>query len=178
MPESAPVTDWPLRILLVLGMLAILLMVFYFMRRRWKNMTIASEVELPPIVQFPPESFAPLVTVPGLFLGTSPANNWMLRVMAEGLGVRSRATCQWSTEGVFFQREGASDVFIDMNAILGSGFGRGVAGTVRAKDSVLMIRWLLGEAILESGFRADTSEGHQFLMEFNHHVEQKLGHSS
>lgn len=178
MPESAPVTDWPLRILLVLAMLAILLMVFYFMRRRWKMMTIASEAEFEPIVQIPPDSFIPEATVSGLFLGTSPGSNWMLRVMSEGLGVKSRANCQWSSHGVFFQREGAPDLYIDMNCIVGTSFGRGVAGTVRAKDSVLVIRWLLGEAILDSGFRADTSEGHRSLMQFNNHVEQKLGHSS
>lgn len=159
-------------------MIAILLVVFYLMRHRWKNMRRVSETELQPIVQFSPESFDPRANVSGLFLGTSPANNWMLRILSEDLGVRSRATCQWSSDGVFFQRNGAPDLYIDMSCILGSGFGRGVAGTVRAKGSVLVIRWLLGEAILDLGFRADTSEGHEFLMEFNDYVEQRLEQGS
>lgn len=177
-PESAPVTDWPLRLLLVAGLIALLCIVFILMRRRWKLMTSKGEIEYQRIVQTAPHSFETGTSIPGLFLGTSPASNWMLRIMSQGLGVRSRATCQWTSEGVFFIRQGASDVYIDMSLILDVSFGRGVAGTVKAKESVLVIRWLLGEAILDSGFRADTSVGHHNLMELKNHVERKLGQRS
>lgn len=174
-PESAPVTDWPLRILLVAGLIAFLCIVFMLMRRRWKSMTAKDEIEYQRVVQTAPHSFEPGTSIPGLFLGTSPASNWMLRVMSQDLGVRSRATCQWSPDGLFFSRPGATDVYIDMGLVLNVGFGRGVAGTVRAKGSVLVIRWQLGGAILDSGFRADTSEGHQELMELEKYVQEKLG---
>ncbi len=174
-PESAPVTDWPVRLLLVAGLIALLALIFYLMRRRWKLLTTRSEFSYLPVVENAPDSFVPTGVVAGLFLGTSPASNWMLRVMSQDLGVRSRATCQWSPDGLFFSRPGATDVYIDMGLVLNVGFGRGVAGTVRAKGSVLVIRWQLGEAILDSGFRADTSEGHQELMELEKYVEEKLG---
>ncbi len=174
-PESAPVTDWPLRLLLVAGLIAILVLIFLLMRRRWKLLTAGGEGRHQAVVESAPESFVPTEVVPGLYLGTSPASNWMLRVMSQGLGVRSRATCQWAPEGLFFTRQGATDVYIDMSLVRDAGFGRGVAGTVRAKGSVLVIRWQLGEAILDTGFRADTSEGHHKLMELEKHVEKILG---
>lgn len=177
-PESAPVTDWPLRLLLLAGLISILLFVFYLMWRRWKILTSQSEIRYEKVSEVAPESFVSAASISGLFLGTSPAGNWMLRVMTQDLGMRSRAICQWSPEGVLFLRQGASDVYVGMDLIQVINFGRGVAGTVRAKDSVLMIQWLLGDAIVQSGFRADTSEGHEDLMELQQHVERKLGRSS
>jgi hypothetical protein len=164
-----------MRLLLVAGLIALLALIFYLMHRRWKLLTTQSEFSYPPVVENAPNSFVPTGVVAGLFLGTSPASNWMLRVMSQDLGVRSRATCQWSPDGLFFTRAGATDVYIDMGLVLNVGFGRGVAGTVRAKGSVLVIRWQLGEAILDSGFRADTSEGHQELVELENYLKEKLG---
>jgi len=162
-PQSAPVTDWPVRLLLMGIMIAILGVIFYLMRARWRRLTRESEQTLPPIIEVPAESALTAKLVPGVFLGTSPSGDWMRRVMAQGLGVRSRASLQWDDTGIFVERAGEPNLFIGTPDIVSCGFGRGVAGTVRAKGSVLVITWKLGEAILDSGFRADTAIGHQIL---------------
>jgi hypothetical protein len=42
---------------------------------------------------------------------------------------------------------------------------RGVAGTVKAKDSVVVITWRLGDAVVDTGFRADESAGHRAVLD-------------
>lgn len=171
LPESAPVTDWPLRLLLLTIMLVMIGLVLFQLRRRWVRLEQESEGIYPAPPTTAPAEFIPDVEVVGLFLGSSPVGQWMKKIMAHGLGVRSRATLLWAPRGVAFQRQGELNFFIGAEDILAAGFGRGVAGTVRAKDSVLVIRWKLGEAILDSGFRADTSEGHQALMQIQQMIE-------
>lgn len=162
-PQSAPVTDWPVRLMLIGIMIAILAVIFYVMRARWRRLTRESEQTLPPINEVPTESVLIAEPIPGVFLGTSPSGDWMRRVMAQGLGVRSRASVQWDDSGIFVERTGEPNLFIGTPDIVCCEFGRGVAGTVRAKGSVLVVTWKLGEAILDSGFRADTAIGHQVL---------------
>jgi hypothetical protein len=162
-PESAPVTDWPTRLLLMGIMIAILAIIFYLMRARWRRLTSESERGLPRINEVPTDSVLNTEPIPGVFLGTSPSGDWMRRVMAQGLGVRSRASLQWDNSGIFIERTGEADLFVGTPDIVGCEFGRGVAGTVRAKGSVLVITWKLGEAILDSGFRADNAIGHHIL---------------
>lgn len=163
--ESAAVTNWPLRLLLVGIMLAVLVGVFYLMKRRWNRLKRDSEATLLPLTTNAPSGFVADISVEGLFIGTSPQGDWVRRVMAQGLGVRSRAQLQWGSMGIYIERVGETSFFIPRAHILDAQFGRGVAGTVRAKDSVLVFRWMLGDAVLDSGFRADTSEGHQQLTE-------------
>jgi hypothetical protein len=40
-----------------------------------------------------------------------------------------------------------------------------VAGTVRGRDSVIVLTWRLGEAVLDTGFRADRGEDHAALLD-------------
>jgi hypothetical protein len=51
-------------------------------------------------------------------------------------------------------------VFIPADAIAAVRLDSGVAGTVKAKDSVIVITWRLGDATVDTGFRADDSAGH------------------
>ena len=169
--ESAAVTNWPVRLLLVGVMFALLAAVFYRMKRRWDRLTSDSAGIYSPLTMSPPADFAAEFSVDGLFIGTSPAGDWMRRVMFEGLGVRSRAQLHWGNNGMYIQRTGEPSFFIPRARILDLQFGRGVAGTVRAKGSVLVVRWLLGDAALDSGFRADTAEGHRHLVDIVSRLE-------
>lgn len=163
--ESAAVTNWPLRLLLVGIMFAALAGVFYLMKRRWHRLKRDSEATMEPLITHIPGNFVAEIIIDGLFIGTSPQGDWIRRVMAQGLGVRSRAQLQWGSVGIYIERIGETSFFIPRAHILDAQFGRGVAGTVRAKDSVLVLRWMLGDVVLDSGFRADTSGGHLQLTE-------------
>lgn len=175
--ESAAVTNWPLRLLLVGVMFALLALVFLQIKRRWDRLKAESEEIHIPLAEEVPENFAAHVLVDGLFIGTSPSGDWMRRVMSQGLGVRSRAQLQFDGTskggaGIYFDRVGESSFYVPIGQILDAQFGRGVAGTVRAKDSVFVVRWRLGEAILDTGFRADTSMGHQELIDIVSRIHQ------
>lgn len=179
MVEQMEVTDWPLRLFLVGIMVAVIALVFVLMWRRWQVMKSGRPLgmsDLPAPASGPPTDFHGMQHVPGLFLGTSPSelivgqdrlsesDLWMKRVMVHGLGVRSRANVSWDQSGIFFDRVGGQSFFIPRTAILAAGIGRGIAGTVRAKESVIMIDWTLGQHSLRSGFRADSSDDHAVLI--------------
>jgi len=42
---------------------------------------------------------------------------------------------------------------------------RGVAGTVRSKDGMVVITWRLGDRVLDTGFRADAATDHASVLD-------------
>ena len=123
--ESAAVTNWPLRLLLVGIMLAVLAGVFYLMKRRWNRLKRDSEATLLPLTTNAPSGFVADISVEGLFIGTSPQGDWVRRVMAQGLGVRSRAQLQWGSMGIYIERVGETvslfreHIFSMLNLVVG-----------------------------------------------------------
>ena len=164
--EQATVTNWPIRLALVAAMVAIIVLVLAAMRRGWRSRQ-RRQADIPP----PPELDAGLVSdeqesgVPGLYLGTAMTGNWLDRVAVHGLGVRSRARVYSKAHGVAVVREGAPSFFIPRTDIVEVRVDRGVAGTVRAKDSVIVVTWRLGPVVVDTGFRADEGVGHRTLLD-------------
>jgi hypothetical protein len=70
-----------------------------------------------------------------------------------------------SSVGVWLRRVGARSVFIPSADLVALRVDRGTAGTVRAKDSVIVLTWQLGDRILDTGFRADESSAHADLLD-------------
>jgi hypothetical protein len=103
--------------------------------------------------------------VPGLYGGTGVTGNWMDRIVVFDLGVRSRAELSWGSDGIALDRQGARSLAIPAAAIRGIRTDRGVSGTVRAKDSMIVITWCLGDRILDTGFRADESSDHRTVLD-------------
>lgn len=158
--EQAEVTNWPARIGLVVVVLVLIGLALWGMRRGWENrrgrqLWIAE----PPEAPTSSAGFSP--PVEGLFLGTSTAGDWMDRIVVHDLGVRSRAGVSWSAAGIWLDRVGARSLYIPAGDVVGLRLDRGVAGTVRAKDSVIVVTWRLGDAVLDTGFRADETSGHE-----------------
>ena len=67
--------------------------------------------------------------------------------------------------GVWIERIGARSLFIPAAAIEGVRADRGVAGTVRGKDSMVVVTWRLGDRVLDTGFRADVSTEHATVLD-------------
>lgn len=165
--EQASVTNWPVRLALVALMLAIIAVVLWGMLRGWRSRQ-RRQADLPPPAPFDSiahddDSSRPEVT--GLYVGTSTAGDWLDRIAVHGLGVRSRARVSWSRVGIGFERDGASSFSIPAGDVEAFRTDRGVAGTVRAKDSVIIITWRLGSRMVETGFRADDSVEHRTLLD-------------
>ena len=81
------------------------------------------------------------------------------------LGVRSRASASCSSDGIWLDRTGARSVFIPAADVVRLRLDRGVASTVRAKDSVIVVTWRLGDATIDTGFRADDTPGHRAVLD-------------
>lgn len=163
--EQAQVTNWPARIVLVGVMLVIIAAVLWAMLRGWRARQ-HRQAHIPEPRPLSAESQASGGEgITGLYVGTSMAGDWLDRVAVHGLGVRGRAHVELSADGIGIRRVGASSFFIPYSDVTGVRTDRGVAGTVRAKDSVIVINWRLGEYSLETGFRADDGDDHRTLLD-------------
>jgi len=162
-PTSAPVTQWPLRILLVLIVVAVIALVLLGMRRGWVRRARAQESIPAPAV--PTEQADAWVAVPGVFVGTTAHGDWLDRIVVHDLGVRSRALVEVRSDGVAIWREGARDVFIPAADLRSAGLARGIAGKAYERDGVLVVTWELGGRLMDSGLRADTTDGQASLLD-------------
>lgn len=160
--EQAQVTNWPLRLAMVAVMVALIVLVVWGMRRGWLA-RMRRQTDIPAPAQVEAEASAR--AVPGLYVGTSIAGAWLDRIAVHGLGVRSRASIEWSEGGIAMHRQGAPSLWIPADDVLSIRADSGVAGTVRSKDSVVVITWRLGERELDTGFRADEGEGHRTVLD-------------
>lgn len=162
--EQAQVTDWPQRLLLVGIVVAVIALALWAMRRGWLARQ-RRQRDIPAPMDAPLGQWQLGDAVPGLFAGTGTSGDWMDRIAVHDLGVRSRARLSWGGDGVFLEREGARSVAIPAAAIAGVRTDRGVAGTVRAKDSMVVITWRLGDRLVDTGFRADASPDHTTVLD-------------
>jgi hypothetical protein len=163
--ESAPVTQWPLRILLMLALATVILAVLWAMRRGWKARG-ARQSDIAP----PPDAPASLAAVEvagvtGVFLGSTSHGDWLDRIVVHDLGVRSRAICDVGPEGVLLRREGARDVFVPTALLRAAGTARGIAGKAYERGGVLVVTWELGGRLVDTGFRADAADDQGRVLE-------------
>ena len=98
--------------------------------------------------------------VPGLYVATTTAGDWLDRVVVHGLGNRGRAGLVIAPGGVLLVREGESDVWIARESISDVRLDRGLAQKVFEAGGVIVITWALGSAVLDTGFRADDPDAH------------------
>ena len=157
-PVSAPVTQWPLRILLVLVVVAVIALVLLGMRAGWRRRAREQADIAEPLL--PPDVLADTTAGPvsGVFLGSTHHGDWLDRIVVHDLGVRSRASAEVGPSGVALRREGARDVFIPAATVRGAEMARGIAGKAYERDGVLVVTWELGGRLVDTGFRADVAD--------------------
>jgi hypothetical protein len=150
-PHSAPVTHWFLRILLTIVVVAVLTGVYWLMWRGWKNRA-ARQSELPvPSTAAPPHA-AFGEPAEGVYASTTVSGDWLDRIAAHGLGVRSNARMSVGAAGVLVAREAAPDLFIPADDLVHAHLAPGIAGKVTGGDGMVLLTWRLGDATLDSGF--------------------------
>lgn len=159
--QQAQVTNWPLRLALVGLMVLVIALALWGMRRGWLGRARRQmDVPAPQSLDGPVQS-----GVAGVYLGTAMSGDWLDRIAVHGLGTRSRVEMSWSNQGIAVHRQGAPSFLIPASDVQGIRTDRGVAGTVRARDSVVVITWRLGDRILDTGIRADDGDGHRTLLD-------------
>ena len=124
--------------------LAILLVVLVVlaMVRGWRGRAVrsAAVLDAPPAV--PADlGAARLAPVAATYVSTTTAGDWLDRVVAHDLGVRSAATVRVHDAGVHVERRGARDLFVPVAALVAVERTPGMAGKFVGGDGLVVLRW-------------------------------------
>jgi len=157
-PEK--VTAWGPRIALTVGVLCIIALALWGMRRGWQNRA-KRQANIPAPLDAPTTDAPPLVPpIDGLYVATTTTDHWLDRVVVHSLGVPSKATLTIRPDGLLVDREGEPTFFVPVADISGVRLDRGLAGEVYEAGGLLIVTWSLGAAQLDTGFRADLTDDH------------------
>jgi hypothetical protein len=98
----------------------------------------------------------------GVYVSTTLAEQPLERVVARGLGARSRASLTEAADAgrpvLLVDREGAPSFLIPLEDVVSVHTAPGMAGKWVGGDGLLVVRWQLGETVLDTGFRLDRAE--------------------
>ncbi|MFF5976083.1 hypothetical protein ACFY7C_31690 [Streptomyces sp. NPDC012769] len=162
--KSAEVTDWAGRLGWVAGLLLFIAFVYWLMRQGWKWRG-SLQSDLPPLPAVPEAPDEPRLTLQGRYHGSTTAGQWLDRIVAHGLGTRSRAELTLTDAGISVVRPGANDFLIPAAALREARLDKGIAGKVLAEGGLLVVTWAHGDKLLDSGFRADRAAEHAAWVE-------------
>ncbi|MFG3256403.1 hypothetical protein [Streptomyces sp. NPDC048172] len=158
--KSQEVTDWAARIGWVVGLVLFIALIYWLMRQGWKwRGTLQGD--LPELPEIPEETGEPLLLLSGRYHGSTSAGQWLDRIVAHGLGTRSRAELTLTAEGLAVVRPGAQDYWIPADRLRGARLDTGIAGKVLTEGGLLVVTWQHGDRTLDSGFRSDHAADHQ-----------------
>ncbi|MFH9014517.1 hypothetical protein ACH4C6_24465 [Streptomyces sp. NPDC017943] len=158
--ESAEVTDWAARIGWVVGLALFVALVYWLMREGWKwRGTLQGD--LPELPTAPDEPGPARLTTTGRYHGSTTAGQWLDRIVARGLGARSRAELTLTDAGLDVVRPGASDFFVPVARLREARLDKGIAGKVLTEGGLLVVTWEHGDRLIDSGFRSDHAAGHR-----------------
>lgn len=174
--KSADVTDWAGRIGWIVGLLLFVTLLYWLMRQGWKwRGTLQSD--LPALPDLPREPGEVSLTMSGRYFGSTTAGHWLDRIVAHGLGTRSRAELSLTPAGLLVERPGAQDFFVPSAALREARLDKGIAGKVLAEGGLLVVTWALGDTLLDSGFRSARSAEHaDWVTALNAHRDPQHQH--
>lgn len=162
--QSQQVTDWAGRIGWIVGLLLFVALVYWLMREGWKwRGTLQSDLPAPPTA--PEQPGEPLLTLNGRYHGSTTAGQWLDRIVAHGLGVRSLVELTLTGQGLQVERTGAPSFHIPATALRGARLDKGIAGKVLTEGGLLVITWALGDKLIDSGFRSEHAAEHDAWVE-------------
>ncbi|MEV7202824.1 PH-like domain-containing protein [Streptomyces griseoluteus] len=157
--KSAAVTDWAARLGWLVGLALFVALVYWLMREGWKwRGTLQSD--LPALPEVPDHPGAEKLSMSGRYHGSTTAGQWLDRIVAHGLGSRSRAELTLTDAGLAVERPGATDFFIPAGALRGARLDKGIAGKVLTEGGLLVVTWEHGGKLIDSGFRSDHAAEH------------------
>ncbi|MET7477533.1 hypothetical protein ABZT17_24630 [Streptomyces sp. NPDC005648] len=157
--KSAAVTDWAARIGWLVGLALFVALVYWLMREGWKwRGTLQGD--LPALPSAPDEPGEARLTMSGRYHGSTTAGQWLDRIVAHGLGTRSRVELTLTDAGLDVVRPGATDFFIPAEALREALLGKGIAGKVLTEGGLLVVTWAHGDRLIDSGFRSDHAAEH------------------
>ncbi|MFD9224002.1 hypothetical protein ACFWDI_29335 [Streptomyces sp. NPDC060064] len=162
--KSAEVTDWAARIGWVVGLLLFIAFVYWLMRQGWKWRG-SLQSDLPELLASPAAPGEAKLELTGRYHGSTTAGQWLDRIVAHGLGTRSRVELTLTDAGLDVARPGATDFFIPTAQLREARLDKGIAGKVLAEGGLLVVTWAHGDKLIDSGFRADHAAEHTAWVE-------------
>ncbi|MBO0913802.1 PH-like domain-containing protein [Streptomyces laculatispora] len=169
--KSAEVTDWSARISWVIGLAVFVAFVYWLMRQGWKwRGSLQSGLS---DLAVRPDGFADggkLLTLTGRYHASTTAGQWLDRIVAHGLGTRSRVELTLTEQGLDVVRPGAADFFVPATDLRAARTDKALAGKVLPEGGLLIITWALGDQLIDSGFRSDHSAEHPAWVEAVNHL--------
>jgi hypothetical protein len=173
--KSAAVTDWGDRIGWLVGLALFVALVYWLMREGWKwRGTLQSDLPEPPGA--PEETGPAKLKLSGRYHGSTTAGQWLDRIVAHGLGTRSRVELTLTDAGLEVERPGATDFFVPAAALRGARLDKGIAGKVLTEGGLLVVTWALGDKEIDSGFRSDIAAEHtEWVDTLNHMINDTEG---
>ncbi|KRD45115.1 hypothetical protein ASE38_14080 [Cellulomonas sp. Root930] len=120
----------------------VVIVVFWGMRAGWRARTRRSSTLVPALPAAPAVLGAErLGPVEATYVSTTRAGDWLDRVTAEGLGVRSPAQISVFDAGVRITRQGATDLFVPASAVRSATGAPGMAGKVVGGEGLVVLTW-------------------------------------
>ncbi|MEU2182507.1 hypothetical protein [Streptomyces thermolilacinus] len=159
-PRSAEVTDWTARLGWVGVLLLFIALAYWLMRQGWKWRGSVQSSTLPELPTAPDTPGEATLTMSGQYHGSTAAGQWLERIVAHGLGTRSRAELTLTDAGLAVVRPGATDFFIPADRLRGARLDKGIAGKVLTEGGLLVVTWAHGDQLIDSGFRSDRAAEH------------------
>ncbi|MDC0769657.1 PH-like domain-containing protein [Streptomyces sp. HD] len=157
--KSAEVTDWAARIGWVVGLALFVALVYWLMREGWKwRGTLQGD--LPELPSAPDDPGPARLSMSGRYHGSTTAGQWLDRIVAHGLGTRSRVELTLTDTGLDVVRPGAADFFVPAAQLREARLDKGIAGKVLTEGGLLVVTWAHGERLIDSGFRSDHAAEH------------------
>ncbi len=170
-------THWGARIGWLVGLVLFVALVYWLMREGWKwRGTLQSDLpELPtrpspastlggggkpPLSGMPDGPGEARLTMSGRYHGSTTAGQWLDRIVAHGLGTRSRVELTLTEAGLDVERPGATDFFVPAAQLRGARLDKGIAGKVLTEGGLLVVTWAHGDKLIDSGFRSDHAAEH------------------
>lgn len=155
----------PVLILIALFLIALVLMRWgWTARERRQSGLPAPESPVPAAV------WSATDTADGIYVSTVLAGSPLDRVAAHGLGTRARARIEIGHDAAedrdawVIRRQGSRDLLIPSAAIEELDSAPGMAGKWIGGDGLLVIRWRLGDQLLDTGLRLDHRADHDRLL--------------
>ncbi len=126
-----------------LVLLALLLLSWWGMRVGWEHRRRRTE-DAAPALPAVPDDPGPVTSGPfeAAYVSSTRAGDWLDRVVAHDLGVRSPAEVSVHASGLVVRRTGARDLFVPAASLRGATTAPGIAGKVVGRDGIVVVTWL------------------------------------
>ena len=148
------------------GLLTLLLVVVIFamMWWGWRN-KLKRQDAVAALPEVPAGLGEAAISVPGLYVVTTSAGDWLDRMAVHGLGIRTPAVVHVYAAGVVLERKGAQDIFIARDALAEVAARNGMAGKFVEKEGLVVIGWRLADTAVDTGFRTTQAAAKRPLIE-------------